>query len=221
MRIFEQSQVHEWSEEGLCTAGGQIKARHVVLAAGAGQTWPTQDFVTFKTHMMVTAPLSPAQLASVFPGTAAVDDGRIFLSYARPLPDGRVLFGGADSLLEHSNTTSLKRLKKEMAWIYPTLANAPITHYWNGPIDFSANLLPTVKRVGSNAYQANGFSGHGLTLTHLFGQAIAEAILSNNQKFDLLTQLQGALLPRNRWLALAKVGFPLLTDYLNEQLGRY
>ena len=64
------------------------------------------------------------------------------------------------------------------------------------------NRAPDFNRLAPNIYYAQGFSGHGMILTVMAGQLMAEAIAGQAERFDVFTRLRhrpfpgGALLRR-------------------------
>ena len=52
------------------------------------------------------------------------------------------------------------------------------------------NRAPDFGRVDNNIYYLQGFSGHGVALTGLAGQMVAQAIAGQAERFDLFARLQ-------------------------------
>jgi gamma-glutamylputrescine oxidase len=50
--------------------------------------------------------------------------------------------------------------------------------------------LPQFGRIGDNIYYAQGYSGHGVTTTHLAGKLIAEALRGQAERFDAFASLK-------------------------------
>lgn len=222
VRICEHTPVLGWKGKTLMTPKGTIKAKHVIFAAGADQTWATTDFIRVTTGMVATAPLPPEVINQVLPGEAAVNDGRMFLSYMRKTPDNRILFGGGDALGEVSMKADRARLLAEMEKLYPALeGKVKITHHWRGGIDVSRTLLPGVLEQKKGVYRAYGLSGHGITFSHVAGEAMAEAILGQRDKLKTLEALRPPAFSSSRLIALAQIGLSLLPTYLNEKAGRF
>jgi gamma-glutamylputrescine oxidase len=57
-------------------------------------------------------------------------------------------------------------------------------------VDISMNRSPDFGRVDSNIFYLQGFSGHGVALTGLAGQMVAQAIAGQAERFDLFARLQ-------------------------------
>ena len=52
------------------------------------------------------------------------------------------------------------------------------------------NRAPDFGRVDKNIFYLQGFSGHGVALTGLAGQMVAQAIAGQAERFDLFARLQ-------------------------------
>jgi gamma-glutamylputrescine oxidase len=53
-------------------------------------------------------------------------------------------------------------------------------------------------RLGSRAYFAQGYSGHGVVGSHLFGRIIAEAVDGDLSRFDVFASLPWIPFPGGR-----------------------
>ena len=54
----------------------------------------------------------------------------------------------------------------------------------------SFTRVPQMGRIGKNTYYAHGYSGHGVTGSHLFGKILAEAINGDLSRFDTFASLK-------------------------------
>ena len=63
-------------------------------------------------------------------------------------------------------------------------------YVWGGFVDISMNRAPDFGRLGDNLYYLQGFSGHGVALTGLAGQLVAEAVAGQAGRFDVFTRLK-------------------------------
>ena len=63
---------------------------------------------------------------------------------------------------------------------------------WGGFVDISMNRAPDFGRLGPhrNLYYLQGFSGHGLALTGLAGQMVAQAIRGDASRFDTFARIR-------------------------------
>ena len=54
---------------------------------------------------------------------------------------------------------------------------------------------PDFNRLAPNVYYLQGFSGHGIALTGIAGQLVAEAISGQAERFDVFTKLRHRKFP--------------------------
>ncbi len=71
-----------------------------------------------------------------------------------------------------------------MAKVFPELANVKIDYAWSGNFAISFTRVPQMGRLAPNVYFAHGYSGHGVTGTHLFGKILANAIDGDQSRFE-------------------------------------
>jgi gamma-glutamylputrescine oxidase len=105
-----------------------------------------------------------------------------------------------------------------MGQVFPQLQTVPLEFVWGGFVDISMNRAPDFGRLADNVYYLQGFSGHGVALTGLAGQMVAQAIGGQSERFDLFARLQHREFPggsalRTPTLALA-MAYHQLRDLL-------
>ena len=86
------------------------------------------------------------------------------------------------------------RLKK----IYPQLANKRIDYQWGGHIGIVVNRVPLIGRLEKNVFYAMGYSGHGVNVSHLAGEVVAEAISGTFEKMDVFDRIKHHRIPFGR-----------------------
>jgi gamma-glutamylputrescine oxidase len=74
--------------------------------------------------------------------------------------------------------------------VFPQLGAANVDFLWGGFVDISMNRAPDFGRLGNNVYYLQGFSGHGVALTGLAGQLVAQAVAGQAEHFDVFAKLQ-------------------------------
>jgi glycine/D-amino acid oxidase-like deaminating enzyme len=181
--IHEGSPVSRLDDDGSAsvvhTAHGSVRADRVALATNAFppllrrlrlMTVPVYDYV------LVTEPLSAAQLASIgWAGREGVGDAANQFHYYRLTRDNRILWGGYDAVYFIGSQISRAReqspvthrlLAAQFFETFPQLAGLRFTHRWSGVIDtctrFTA-FFGTAHR-GRVAY-ALGYTGLGVAST--------------------------------------------------------
>jgi gamma-glutamylputrescine oxidase len=82
-----------------------------------------------------------------------------------------------------------------MVRVFPQLADARIEFAWGGYVDITMSRAPDFNRLAPNVYYLQGFSGHGIALTGIAGQLVAETIAGQAERFDVFTQLRHRRFP--------------------------
>ena len=197
VRLFEHSPVTSIDEDRhglqIGTPKGWVNAQHVVLACnvdiGALQAQLRRSILPVLSHIIATAPM-PAELAnSLLPGRAAVCDSNKLLDYFRLTPDHRLLYGGRLRRLHSSPQAIIGERLAQLAGIFPALRDCHIDYSWSGHVDIGPARLPQIGRQGQRIYHAQGFAGHGLALSGMAGQLMAEAIAGDIGRFDVFNKL--------------------------------
>jgi gamma-glutamylputrescine oxidase len=194
-RIFERTRVLRVDTEApaLVTAGGTVRAKFLVLAAGAatGRLAPAaqRKVVPVDTYIIATETLPRARLRAVLQDDVAVCDTNFALNYYRRTPDSRLLFGALATYAGLEPPGLRGRVRAAMLHVFPQLADVRIEYFWGGTVDITANRLPQFGRAGPNAFFAHGFSGQGVALSGLAGKLIAEAIAGQAERFDVFARI--------------------------------
>ena len=166
------------------TATGEVRARHVVLACGgylAGlQRRVDRAVLPIATYVMVTEPLGE-RLAQAIETPAAVYDTRFAFDYYRALPDTRLLWGGRISVHDRSPRAVTRLLRRDLARVYPQLADARIDYAWSGLMSYARHQMPQLGGDGDGLWWAQAFGGHGLAPTAAAGELLAAAIAGGDQ----------------------------------------
>ena len=147
------------------------------------------------TYMIGTAPLDPELCQRLIPSNAAACDNNFVLDYFRFSADHRMLFGGRVSYTTTHARQSASADGARMGEVFPELRDAPVEFVWGGFVDISMNRAPDFGRLGDNLYYLQGFSGHGVALTGLAGQLVAQAVAGQAGQFDLFAKLQHRRFP--------------------------
>jgi len=142
------------------------------------------------TYIIGTAPLGAELCRQLIPSDAAVCDNNFILDYYRFSADHRMLFGGRVSYTTHTPANLKETMVQRLGQIFPQLKTAPIEYVWGGFVDISMNRAPDFGRLGDNLYYLQGFSGHGVALTGLAGQLVAQTVAGQAESFDVFTKLR-------------------------------
>ena len=206
VRIFEKSAVtglergatlNAHTAQGIVSANFAVLAGNCMLPEYGPKVAPelAPRIMPVGTYMISTAPLSDALCRQLIPSNAAVCDNNFVLDYFRFSADHRMLFGGRVSYTTRTPANLKTLMAQRMAAIFPQLKGVPIAHVWGGFVDISMNRAPDFGRLGSNVYYLQGFSGHGVALTGLAGQLVAQAVAGQAERFDVFAKLQHRRFP--------------------------
>jgi gamma-glutamylputrescine oxidase len=132
--------------------------------------------------VMVTAPLGE-RLSSVLRTRAAVYDTRFAFDYYRPLPDTRLLWGGRISVRDRSPAQVQRLLLRDLARVYPQLADVRIDFAWSGLMSYARHEMPQIAQVEEGLWVAQAFGGHGVAPTTFAGEILAAAIAENDPRW--------------------------------------
>jgi len=221
VQIYEKTVALSMTQEGgvtLRTERGQVCARYALLAGNC--TLPAlaprlaprlgARIMPVGTYIVGTAPLEPALVQRLIPSGAAACDNNVVLDYFRFSQDARMLFGGRVSYSARTPARLGQLMAARMAAAFPALKGVPVDFVWGGFVDISMNRAPDFGRLGQNVYYLQGFSGHGVALTGLAGQLVAEAIAGEASRFDVFSRLQHRDFPGGAWLRAPSLALGML-----------
>ncbi len=230
VQIFERSPVTGLQRGKTLVARtpqGQVTARLGVLAGNCmlpefgPQVAPeiAPRIMPVGTYMIGTEPLDDALCERLIPGNAAVCDNNFVLDYFRFSADRRMLFGGRVSYTTMTPPNLKGVMAQRMGAVFPELANVAVPYVWGGFVDISMNRAPDFGRLGDNLYYLQGFSGHGVALTGLAGQLVAEAVAGQAGRFDLFARLKHHDFPGGPLLRTPSLALGMLWYRLRDALG--
>ncbi len=227
VRIFEHSAVTALQRGDTLVARtekGQVSARFGVLAgncmlpeygpAVAPEIAPR--IMPVGTYIVGTAPVDTALAERLIPGDAAVCDNNFVLDYFRFSAERRMLFGGRVSYTTMTPHNLQAAMQARLAQVFPALGAVPIEFVWGGFVDISMNRAPDFGRLGHNLYYLQGFSGHGVALTGLAGQLVAESVLGQAGRFDVFARLRHSRFPGGRLLRTPSLALGMLWHRLRD-----
>ncbi len=229
VRIFEQSPVLR-IEHGACvtlhTARGKVRAQSLVLGCNAhldeleprlsGKVLPAGSYV------VATEPLPESLASALIPQNMALCDQKVGLDYYRLTADRRLLFGGACHYSGRDPKDIGAYMRPKVLKVFPQLADVRIDYQWGGLIGITANRFPQVGRLHQhpNVYYAQGYSGHGLNVTHWTAKLLAEAIaVGQSQGLDVFSAVPHLTFPGGRALRSPLLALGMLWYRMKEALG--
>ncbi|HJV42782.1 FAD-binding oxidoreductase [Caulobacter sp.] len=202
--IHEHSRAETWRRAGdriiVETARGRVTCERLILTgdgclnAMAGpacsRVMPINNFIA------VTAPLGPLA-GEIIRSNAAVSDSRFVVNYFRKTPDGRLLFGGGENYRPGFPRDIAGMVRKNLAKVYPRLAEVELTHAWGGTLGITMSRMPFVGEIAPGVRVASGYSGQGVMLAPHVGRLLAE---ENTEALGLLSRVPTPPFPGGRWL---------------------
>ncbi|PUB42069.1 FAD-binding oxidoreductase [Pseudomonas sp. GV047] len=226
VRIFEHTEVleliHGDTVQVRC-AGGTVRAASLVLACNAhleeleprlsGKVLPAGSYI------IATEPLSVAQANQLIPQNLALCDQKVGLDYYRLSADRRLLFGGACHYSGRDPKDIAAYMQPKMLKVFPQLADTAIAFQWGGRIGITANRFPQVGRLKQypNVFYAQGYSGHGLNVTHWCARLLAEGIHGgHSQGLDIFSQVPHMTFPGGKALRSPLLALGMVWHRLRE-----
>jgi gamma-glutamylputrescine oxidase len=187
------------------TAAGAVRAEAVILAGNAylGAVVPeiADRVMPFSTQMIATEPLG-SRAAALLPSDVAVEDVRYVLDYYRRSADGRLLWGGGTVYGGTDPADIRAKLVPNLRRVFPALGDVRVDFAWSGNCAISFSRVPQLGRIGRAVYFAQGYSGHGVVGSHLFGRILAEAVHGDRARFDVFASVPWIPFPGGRRFAV-------------------
>ena len=184
VHVFEQSRathiVKRHDGFQVRTANASVYCKTLVVCCGGyiEHLVPalSKAVMPIATYVMVTEPLGE-RFTEVMKTSAAVYDTRFAFDYYRPLNDGRLLWGGRISIKDRAPEQVSSLLQKDVAKVFPSLANVSIDYAWSGLMSYAVHQMPQLGRTKDGVWYAMGFGGHGVGPTTMAGDVVSKAIL--------------------------------------------
>jgi len=154
------------------------------------------NFIPINNYMIATEPLGEKTARDIIKNNYAICDTRFIIDYYRFSEDWRMIFGGGETysskFLNNSKNFVLNRMYK----VFPMLKGYKIEYSWGGTLAITVNRLPDFGTLMNNKLlYAQGYSGHGLSLSTFAGKLIAEKIDGFNERFDLFSKIKHLSIP--------------------------
>jgi len=222
--FYEQSHVlniEKGSKPKVVTEQGSVTADAVVIAGNAyhflerklrGIMFPVNSFI------VATEPLSEEMVAIINPRDLAICDPNFVLEYYRLSADKRLLFGGRFNYFGDDPAVIEKRHRKKLSRLYPQLANVGIDYAWGGRIGVPITRVPLLGRTSPAIFYCQGYSGHGVNVTHLAGQIMADAVAGSVEQFDLFANVKPFTIPGAHWFCNPMVALGVMYYQIKDRL---
>lgn len=199
------------------TAEGVVRAKHMVLAGNAylgSVSRPLyRRIMPVASYVLATEPLGEDGMRKTMPGDDAVSDTNFVVDYFRLSEDRRMVFGGRASYSQIRPRDLFAFMRPRLLRVFPQLSDARLDFCWEGNIGITVDRMPDIGRLDGEVWYAQGFSGHGVALTGIYGKIIAEAIAGHAERFDLMARFRHPPFPggklRTPLLALGMLWYRL------------
>ena len=192
-RIFERSQVtgcdFAGAEKVVRTAGGEVRARDVILAGGGytDNLVPRlrSSILPIATYVLLTE-AAPERIAEAVRTPMAISDNRRAGDYYRLVDEGRrLLWGGRITTRKTEPRRLAEMMRQTMVSTYPQLEGVRVETAWTGLMAYARHLMPLIGQLQPGIWYVFGFGGRGLNTTAIGGRVIAEGILGTSDRYRL------------------------------------
>jgi len=189
VRIFEGSPVRRFragSPVEVETPGGSVRAGGGVFGLGAYSAQLRRFRRTVlprATYIVLTEPVPERLEALGWTDAVGLYDFRTALHYVRTTQDGRIAFGAASSRAGlgtglgsrmRYDELSVRRLLRDFARWFPSLADVRFECAWGGPMDVTGLRVPFFGTFEpGNLHYGLGFTGGGVGPCHLAGRVLS------------------------------------------------
>jgi glycine/D-amino acid oxidase-like deaminating enzyme len=167
------------------TTRGRLDAAEVVATTN-GYTGPTtpalaRRLVAIPSFLIATETLGETRVRELIPNGRMIVETRDKHLYYRPSPDGtRIVIGGRAALHPIALDRAADWLMKELRGIFPSLAQAHVSHVWTGNVAMTRSDLPGIgQRDG--VWYALGCNGSGVALMPYLGHKVAQKVLRQRE----------------------------------------
>ena len=205
-RIFEDSRVIHIDRKQRPTistsSGGRVTADYLVIAGNAylGGLVPelAAKSMPCGTQIVTTEVLGEDRARSLIRNLECVEDCNYKLDYYRITGDYRLLLGGGVSYGGGDPASIERFLRPHVEKTFPQLKGVKFDYAWGGDFLLTMSRLPQIGRLTPNILYAQGYSGHGVTTTHLMGKLMAETLAGHAERFDAFAGVRHLPFPGGR-----------------------
>ncbi len=190
-KLFQNSPVHKIARQDgrycLATNLGTVRADAVIIATNGYSSedvpdWMAGRYLPAQSNVLVTRPLSEAELASQGWTTSQMSyDSRHLLHYFRLMPDNRFLFGMRGGLATHpaAQARARARVRRDFETMFPGWRQVETAHSWSGMICLTRKATPFAGPVPGRPGLFAGFAyhGNGVAMGSYTGRALARSVL--------------------------------------------
>jgi gamma-glutamylputrescine oxidase len=171
------------------------------------------------TQIVTTEVLDENLASSLIANGHCVEDCNYKLDYYRVTGDNRLLYGGGVTYGGGDPASIEQFIRRHLERTFPQLKGVKLDYAWGGDFLLTLSRLPQFGRLTPAVFYAQGYSGHGVTTTHLAGRLIAEAVKGQAERFDAFGQLKHFPFPGGRLLRVPYTAVGAVYYGLRDKLG--
>jgi gamma-glutamylputrescine oxidase len=224
--IFEDSEVvrlEQGKPSKVVTKQGTVIADTIVVAGNAYIFGLLPDIekkaMPCGTQVITTEPLSEAVQKQLLPTDRCVEDCNYLLDYYRLSGDGRLIYGGGTTYGAREPGKIESIITPKMVKTFPSLKGVKVDYAWTGNFLLTMMRMPQVGKIGDNLYYAQGYSGHGVTNSHLMGEILSDAIDGETERFDVFASMPQYQFPGGRMLRVPYTAIGATYYNMRDKLG--
>lgn len=136
------------------------------------------------TYVLLTEPLGD-RMQTAIRARHGASDNRTSSNYYRPLPDGRLLWGGRVSMFHPSQESLKVIMMKDLLQVYPQLKGIKAEVAWGGYMGYTKHKMPQIGRLKDGSWHCQGFCGHGMCSSVAGAEVTAAAIANGDETYKL------------------------------------
>ena len=195
------------------TLHGRVNAKNYVLASNVTthlfESRIDKHVINVQSHICVTQPLGAARAQSLNRNNIGVMDTFPAPNYFHLTKDNRLFFGSEALIWEKDPEKIKAALRKSMLQVYPQLEDVQIEYGWTGRAALTPTFMPHLGKLEPNVYFSQV---PGLTWSIMGGKLIAEDVLGQPGRFNVVAGLKNPAIP------LGHVGRSLLGALMKSML---
>ena len=190
VEIFESSEIISYNGHTVYTHLGSVTADEIIFCIDKPKPEVTKYYKEVyhaQTFLSISEPLGDEDIAELFPqGPLQCWDSDLVYTYFRLTGGNRLLVGGGDLLTTYAknDTTTprvINRVITNLKEKIPSIRDLRFVQYWEGRIDMTRDLIPTVLRDPAHPWIHFVLGCVGLPWATFCGDFAARNVLDNKE----------------------------------------
>ena len=187
VEIYESSEVLSYDDHTVHTHLGSATADKIIFCIDKPKkeiTKYSEDVYHAQTFLSISEPLGDDDITNLFPqGPLQCWDSDLIYTYFRLTGTKRLLVGGGDMLTTYAKndtttTRVVNRVINNLKEKIPSIRNLRFIQYWQGRIDMTRDLIPTVLRDPARPWTHFVLGCVGLPWATFCGDFVAKMCLT-------------------------------------------